>query len=275
MSNDETGTDRRRARLVEFLRNLPSHVQDRLATAKSDGKIHRSRPDWLWYSLVTSFSTMGNSRGYAALMADPVALHGLSYEVLVPLNNKELRKSLELCLRRAKVRMPGRKADWLARNFKIIEKMGGIRRANAIAFAQPDRAAKIAFLQQFDGIGDKYSRNIWMDIYDPDFHDAVAIDQRIKKVSAALGISFKRYEDHEQYYRGLAKTAGLQPWELDRVLYGFLPDVLNVIAETPRRKVSRTSGFTRLLKEAREKACKAGMRKSDVAAAVRKVRKPT
>ena len=151
--------------------------------------------------------------------------------------------------------------------------MGGISRANQIAFAQPDRTRKIAFLKRFDGIGEKYSRNIWMDMYDPDFYDAVAIDDRIKKVSAALGVSFKRYEDHERYYQSLAKEVGLQSWELDRVLYWFLPDVLNSISGPHCWMNSAKRRFGDFLKTARQQARKAGMNKADVNKAVRKARR--
>ena len=99
--------------------------------------------------------------------------------------------------------------------------LGGIAKANHAAFAAPGRDAKLAFMLQFDGIGDKYARNIWMDVYHPDFHDAIPFDERIKKITAAMGYSFARYDDHERFYRELAHEAGLQPWELDRLLYHF------------------------------------------------------
>ena len=60
-----------------------------------------------------------------------------------------------------------------------------------------------------------------MDVYHPDFHDAIAVDERIKKITAAMGYSFARYDDHERFYQELAGEASLQPWELDRLLYHF------------------------------------------------------
>jgi hypothetical protein len=104
--------------------------------------------------------------------------------------------------------------------------MGGIRAANRQAIAAAGREAKLAFMLQFDGIGEKYARNIWMDVYHPDFHDAIAIDERVKKVTKALGRPFTAYEDHERFYQELASDAGLQPWELDRLLYHFNNEIL-------------------------------------------------
>lgn len=154
-----------RSRLVKYLRNLPKDVRMNLKTTKAEGKKMRARPDWLWHALLVSFSTMGNSRGWAALKADPENQKNLSYESLARLTPPKRRQALETGLRRAKVRMPGKKADWLAQNFELINEMGGVSQASEIAFSQPGRAAKIDFLNRFYGIGDKYSRNIWMDIY--------------------------------------------------------------------------------------------------------------
>ena len=50
----------------------------------------------------------------------------------------------------------------------------------------------MAFSREFKGIGAKYSRNIMMDTYHPEFRDSIAIDQRIKKVSRTLGLMKKR-----------------------------------------------------------------------------------
>ena len=114
---------------------------------------------------------------------------------------------LEETLAAAGVRMAKKKARWLAENFRTIEGMGGLAAANRRALAQPGTAAKIAFMKQFAGIGEKYARNIWMDVYHPDFRNTVAIDKRIKSISQVLGVTLRRYEDHECFYQDLARDA--------------------------------------------------------------------
>lgn len=94
------------------------------------------------------------------------------------------------------------------------------------ALAQTGTAAKIAFLRRFKGIGPKYARNIWMDSYHPDFHETIAIDERIRQVTAALGYLFTNYAQHEQFHLAIAHEAGLQGWELDRLLYHFRDDFI-------------------------------------------------
>ena len=68
-----------------------------------------------------------------------------------------------------------------------MERMGGLERAKEKAFAQVGTKAKITFMKRFYGIGDKYARNVWMDVYHPDFHDSIAIDDRIKQITEAMG----------------------------------------------------------------------------------------
>ena len=94
-------------------------------------------------------------------------------------------------------------------------------------------------MDAFEGIGPKYARNVWMDIYDPLFRDAVAIDERIKSITAALGYSFRTYDDHERFYQQLAKDVRLEPWELDRLLYAFKDYFLAVVDGQPNMRWNR------------------------------------
>ncbi|HEY3853400.1 MAG TPA: hypothetical protein VGO67_03290 [Verrucomicrobiae bacterium] len=76
-------------------------------------------------------------------------------------------------------------------------------------------------MKSFSGIGDKYARNIMMDVYHPEFRDSIAVDARIKALSNALGVSFDSYADHERFYLSVAHDAGLNGWELDRLIFHF------------------------------------------------------
>jgi len=60
-----------------------------------------------------------------------------------------------------------------------------------------------------------------MDIYDPSFRDTVALDVRARKITDALGYSFQSYEEEERFFQEIAKKAGREPWEVDRLLYQF------------------------------------------------------
>ncbi len=120
----------------------------------------------------------------------------------------------------------------MARNYDRVKEMGGLKEARKKALASRGREAKIAFMERFDNIGPKYARNIWMGVYDPDFHDTIAVDSRIQKITQALGHSFKTYEEEERFYQEIAKEAGISGWELDRLLYNYKDHFLAAIADS-------------------------------------------
>ena len=173
---------------------------------------------------------MGSSRGWVGLIHTPANYERVTFEALEPLSPAERVAETDSAFRDAKMRMPGRKAHWVGSNFERVVEMGGLEAVREALLATPGAKGKIAFLQQFDGIGPKYARNILMDVYHPDFHDRIAIDQRIQKVSRALGVWFEAYEEHERFYIELAAEAGLNGWELDRILYHYTDDVLGALS---------------------------------------------
>jgi hypothetical protein len=85
------------------------------------------------------------------------------------------------------------------------------------------REAKIALVCIFHGIGVKYSRNMFMDMYHADFIDSIAIDGRIQDILTELEIDCKKtsYEKKEEILINIAKESNLSPWQLDRLLYNF------------------------------------------------------
>jgi hypothetical protein len=117
--------------------------------------------------------------------------------------------------------MPDLKADYICGCWERIHVLGGPQAARDQLLALPGRDAKIAFLKTFPGIGDKYSRNLLMDVYHEDFRDSIAIDARIKSIANAHGLTFRSYSEHEQFWLEVARLAGLNGWELDRLLFRF------------------------------------------------------
>jgi hypothetical protein len=200
-----------------------------LRQRKSEGRRLQRRSDLVWHLLLQSFATMGNSRGSTGLFGTPNLAAQVSYASLQRWPPAARRLRIEMVLRKAKVRMPAQKAAWLAANFASIAKAGGINAVTQKALGLATREQKYQFMDAFEGIGPKYARNVWMDIYDPLFRDAVAIDERIKSITSALGYSFKTYDDHENFYRDIAREARLEPWEVDRLLYHFRDDFLAAI----------------------------------------------
>lgn len=219
----------KRQRLIAALRHLTPDMKETLTKRKEEGLEQRDRPGFIWHSFLQSFATMGNARGWDGLVGNEENYNLVTFEALSRPDCLERRERLDKVLRASKVRMPGKKAAWLDLNHEMIVEMGGPEEARKQALAQDGRERKIAFLQRFHGIGDKYARNIWMDVYHPDFRNAIAVDERIKRVTEALGYSFKSYAEHERFYQEIAREAGLEGWEVDRLLYNHQDEFLAII----------------------------------------------
>ncbi len=150
----------------------------------------------------------------------------LRYEVLALLPPEARAAQVEQTCRAAKIRMPTVKKRYILECFDQVTKLGGPEAAKKNLLELQGRDAKIHFLKEFSGVGDKYARNIMMDVYHEDFHDCIAIDARIKKLSQTWGVSFSSYDEAEKFYLGVAADAGLSGWELDRLMYNFQSEFL-------------------------------------------------
>lgn len=231
----------KRQALVNSLKDITSEEMDEMLGSRGVDHEAIGRPNFVWHFLLQSFATMGNSRGWHGLIGNRDNYEQVTFEVLSDLDHYERLKTLNEVLRAAKVRMPGKKAVWLDLNHKMIVEMGGLEEARRQALAQEGKEAKIAFMRKFHGIGDKYARNIWMDVRHPDFRDTIAVDERIKKVTQALGYEFKTFEDEERFYQDMAEEIGISGWELDRLLYNYT----ELVQEVPKvRTLSTLVGVT-------------------------------
>lgn len=107
----------------------------------------------------------------------------------------------------------------------MIKKCGGTRAVTKRLLSQSGKDGKIRFLRGLEGMGEQNARNIMMNVYHPDFRDSIKVDLRIKKISKRLGLH-DGTEYQEKFYRRAALIAGLNGWELDRLLYNFTDEFL-------------------------------------------------
>lgn len=225
MTNQGTGY----GRLIAAMRAPTPEMLATLSYWKGVGAELRERPDAIWYLLVQSMATQGRAAPWDKLKASPALLDEIGYDAIAALPREQRTAAFEKVFAAVGVRWPGRKASYMTTNFDRVRALGGPREARQRAFALRSRIEKIAFISQFAGIGDKYARNIWMDLYDPHFHDAIAVDERIKRITEALGLTFPTYEAHEEFYRQLARDAGMDAWDLDRLLFNYRDHFLAAI----------------------------------------------
>jgi hypothetical protein len=186
-----------------------------------EGHAGLARPDFVWHYLLQSFSTMGRASGWHGLIGNTDNYRRITYPVLAALASEARIAQVRQVCRAARIRMPDRKAGFILGCVEYVNQLGGLKAAKTKLLAQPGRDGKIAFLEAFPGIGPKYARNIMMDVYHEDFRDSIALDVRIKAISKALGLSFASYDEHEVFYLDAAKVAGLNGWEMDRLLFNF------------------------------------------------------
>jgi hypothetical protein len=159
-------------------------------------------------------------------LTNPALRGKVRYERLSALSSPTRGLALGDALREAGVRMPARKTEWLLENFERIEARGGPEAVKAQLEGFAGRRAKIAFLKSFRGIAEKQALNLMMAAYHPDFREAIAMDERIGKISERLGVEFGGFADAEAFYLEAAHAAGLEGWELDRVLHHFSGEIL-------------------------------------------------
>lgn len=230
-------------RLVPILRSLAAEKRDELDRLKQECS-GLTRPDFIWHYLLQSFSTMGRASGWYGLIGNRDNYERITYQALVELAPEARNARVREVCRAADIRMPDKKADYILGCFEIVKRLGGPEEAKAKLLSQPGRDAKIRFLQSFPGIGPKYARNIMMDVYHEDFRDSIALDIRIQAISDALGLSFASYTEHESFYINVARQAGLNGWELDRLLFNFRPEVelrLGIAGASPRLPPERST----------------------------------
>lgn len=220
---------RGRSRLVTTARAVSVREESRLNELKRNGQRTLRRPDFLWHTLVDNASTLGSSRGHEGLIKTPENYRRVEYSTVVRVPRGRLEAHLSEALLAGKVRMPRQKARSLARCLDLIEALGGAAPARKAALSMPGTDAKIAFMRLFPGVGPKYARNSWMNVYHEDFRSTIAIDSRIQSISDALGVRFRTYEEHEAFYREVARDAGMDAWDLDRIMYRFQGELLSAV----------------------------------------------
>jgi hypothetical protein len=183
------------------------------------------RPDFIWEALLLSVSTLGGVRG-ARLVHDERLHKRVTYAALEKRSPTERERILHDALREATVRMYSIKTGWLAKNFTRIKADGGPAAVKRNLISCKGTDAKIKFLKTFHGIGDKYARNLMMDVNHPEFRDSIALDVRVNRFLDALQVTLHTYREKESFFLSAAHEAGLNGWQLDRMLFNHTDDVL-------------------------------------------------
>ena len=188
------------------------------------------RDDFIWDALLLSFSTWGGSRG-DELRNDPQ----VTFDALSACRNTSQReKRMSDALAAAGVRWATKKTPLLLENFQMIVDHGGPVAVKAQLNSKDGCDEKIKFLRRFRGVGPKYARNMMMDVYHPDSWESIAVDTRVQHVLDATGLAFRDYGEKEKFLLEVAHEAGLNGWQLDRLIYNSNEAVLAALKEDRR-----------------------------------------
>jgi hypothetical protein len=193
--------------LVAMLGDTASEHRNRLESTKADALRWGAHPDWPWNGVVLSAATRGGSARWDRNVA-PRYDAELSWAVVDPLLADERKRRFETV-----GRFWRRTANWLETVYQHIRDTGGPARIRQ-ALAPMDAETVISFWTAFPDVGEKYARNIMMDIYDIRFRDGrFAIDSRIKSLLPGLGYQSRaRYGAQEAFLDGLASEVGVRGW---------------------------------------------------------------
>jgi hypothetical protein len=212
----------KRKKLIVAITTRPEEFDCKLNALKKEGKRISELNDWLWYELLCSMSTLGNSRGYYGLMLRKDRLERVTYNNLLKLKSELRLKVLIEILGEANIRRHSTKAKYLASNIEKIESFGGLQKFQNHILALNGKESKMNFIATLKGIGVAYSRNIFMDLYHDDFINSIKIDHRLKQLLKELEADTSlSYCEYEEEFISIATDAKVTPWELDRLLYNY------------------------------------------------------
>lgn len=93
-------------------------------------------------------------------------------------------------------------------------------------------ATLLGWLKTFPMIGDKYARNMCMDVSHPLILDHIALDHRVNELCDRVEGAPRSvpYKGREAWLRGVATALGVSCWHLDRLLFGRFDDLKTVLA---------------------------------------------
>ena len=200
-------------------------LKDEIKKIRQKSKKNKQQKDLIWRRLCSVAATSGSSLNVDKFM--DLYDDRLSFNKL-PNSEKDRLKIFKKALEDAKVpRMRNIKAKALSSNYNKISKMGGPEKVTKIMLALKGKEEKIKWIKQFAGVGEKYSRDIWMDIADEDFNNSIALDTRVKNFAEKIGLD-KKSKNLESELLTFAEECNLTGWELDRLIYNFGDLILKV-----------------------------------------------
>ena len=203
-----------RADLISILRTRWQARRAELETQYVNDQQLAHHPDWPWSGFVVSFATNGGSKRFEQRIAPRIA--AFAWERVVRMTLEE-RKAAAIDLanpRRRHIVVSAFEACF--QRFFVAGGPPTIRR-EYLTFNSAD--GRIRYFKSFQGIGNKYARNMAMDVCDPLVSDSFALDSRLRNIARVVLQPMPGYQATEAWLRDVAAEVGIRPWYLDRLMY--------------------------------------------------------
>jgi hypothetical protein len=208
-------------RFTEILRGHLNQDQDRLTALFEAGTRLREQDGWAWYVFVQSYATNGGVRTWDAFLDDGGA-ELIRWDALFG----DLPDDVDAAAARLEA---------LSRRFLAPRRFHAVGGPDVVArtwngHRQP--ATLLGWLKTFPMIGDKYARNMCMDVSHPLILDHIALDHRVNELCDRVEGAPRSvpYKGREAWLRGVATELGVSCWHLDRLLFGRFDDLKTVLA---------------------------------------------
>jgi|688.fasta_scaffold441487_3 thermostable 8-oxoguanine DNA glycosylase len=209
----------------KFYQTNKNEIDNFLSEQKKVAKELGKTKPFFYNLMIQCYSSLGGSKGYAKLFDKKGNLNKeIQHSTVLGLKSSDRLHYLQSYLKTQGVRYANKKAEWIHDNLSMLEKEYGkdyLSKVDEKISLLKGRDEKINFVKKFKGFGPKYSRNFWMDIYDRDFRNSIAIDSRIQAIFKYSNLSHTDYKSSEEFLIEVANNLGMEGWELDRMLYNF------------------------------------------------------
>lgn len=225
----------RRQALINALVNRPNEHNFKLQDLENEAIDFQQQEDWIWHALIRSLATLGGAAGYDNLINNG-NIEELDYQYINDFaqinnwNNDDIKNHFYNLFSAAIIRYSNRKSNYMLINYQLFANYNAVIALSNALWQMENRNEFIRYVIQFHGIGQKYARNIAMDLKHPAFTNSIAIDSRIEKILSALEYhGGNAYEEKEEALLNIAQDAEITGWQLDRLLFNFNGYYLQII----------------------------------------------
>lgn len=214
------------SRVINLVHSVLMEMKAELDEIRAESVEWGKHLEWPWNGFILSWATYGGSKNWPSRI-QPLYNAEYSWEALSSVDEQTRLNRFSVL---GNPRYRSKVAIWAPMVFDRLANPGGPVAARSHYFSLTTARERIAYVMSFSGFGEKYGRNIPMDIYDDLVRDNFALDHRLRTFLAACGYRDVTYARGEELLGELAAELSTDAWTLDRVIYGKLDLLMGRLA---------------------------------------------